>query len=122
MSQTRNVFGLLLLTLSLTGCVVAIGNGHGDGEDNWKERQGKNSRYINSLSIGASRAVVESDLGSADILEVFQRNGDDYRVLFYRTQRVNDDGRTTKNETTPLVFIDDKLVGWGDTAIEKATR
>jgi len=117
-----NVFGLLLLTLSLSGCVVAIGNGHGDGEDNWKERQGKNSRYINSLSIGESRAAIESDLGSADISEAFQGNGDDYRVLFYRTKRIDDDGRTTKNETTPLVFIDNKLVGWGDTAIEKATR
>lgn len=122
MSQMVKLFGVILLTISLSGCVVAIGNGHNDGEDNWKERQGKNSRYISSLNIGQSRSVIESDLGSADFSEAFQRDGNNYRVLFYRTKRIEDDGRTTKDETTPLVFIDNKLVGWGDTAIEKATQ
>ncbi len=115
------MFSTTLLTLSLTGCVIAIGNGQGD-EDNWDERQAKNARYISLMNLGQSRSIVESDLGSADFMEVFQRNGNNYRVLFYRTTRTEDDGRTTKDETTPLVFIDDKLVGWGDTAIEKATQ
>jgi len=30
-------------------------------------------------------------------------------------------GRTTKDETTPLVFVDGELVGWGESAIEYAT-
>lgn len=121
MSLLVKMFGTILITLSLTGCVIAIGNDHGD-EDNWEERQEKNARYISLLNLGQSRPVIESDLGSADFLEAFQRNGDNYRVLFYRTKRTQDDGRTSKDETTPLVFIEDQLVGWGDTAIEKATQ
>lgn len=121
MSLLLKMFGAILLTLSLTGCVIAIGNDRGD-EGNWEERQEKNARYISLLNLGQSRPAVESDLGAADFSEAFQRNGSSYRVLFYRTERTQDDGRTTKDETTPLVFIGDKLVGWGDTAIEKATQ
>jgi hypothetical protein len=34
--------------------------------------------------------------------------------LFYRTQRKHSDGETTRDETTPLVFRDNRLIGWGD--------
>ncbi|MFT7090937.1 MAG: hypothetical protein ACJAYW_000899, partial [Candidatus Azotimanducaceae bacterium] len=32
------------------------------------------------------------------------------------------DGQTTKDETTPMVFVGNKLVGYGATAVENATR
>jgi hypothetical protein len=42
-------------------------------------------------------------------------------VLLYRTRLVREDGRTTRDETTPLVFVDGELVGWGESAVENAT-
>jgi hypothetical protein len=41
------------------------------------------------------------------------------QVLYYRTRRVDDDGITTKNECTPLVFINNELVGWGELSLSK---
>jgi hypothetical protein len=46
--------------------------------------------------------------------EAFTDGDDEVRVLFYRTQRRHSDGDTTRDETTPLVFRNDLLVGWGD--------
>jgi len=33
--------------------------------------------------------------------------------LFYRTRRTEADGETSRDETTPLVFKNNELVGWG---------
>jgi hypothetical protein len=111
-----------LLTVTLSGCVIAIGGGGSDHDDGWKERQTRNSDYIRSLRLGQSRASTEADLGRADFIESFVRDGDEFTVLYYRTERVRDDGVTTIDETTPLVFVEGELVGWGHTAIDKATR
>ena len=40
------------------------------------------------------------------------------RVLFYRTNHKHSDGETTRDETTPLVFRNDQLVGWGTRVYE----
>ena len=113
----------LLLSTALSGCVIAIGNdgGNNDGAD-WQVRQDRNNRYISQLELGTSLRAVKLDLGEPDFNESFQRNGDTYQVIYYRTQRIHDDGKTTRDETTPFVFIDMTLVGWGHTAIDKATR
>nr|WP_238946885.1 DUF3192 domain-containing protein [Seongchinamella unica] len=34
------------------------------------------------------------------------------RVLFYRTERNKSDGATSRDETTLLVFRNDRLAGW----------
>ncbi|PKL94995.1 MAG: hypothetical protein CVV18_07155, partial [Gammaproteobacteria bacterium HGW-Gammaproteobacteria-8] len=49
--------------------------------------------------------------------EAFTIDGVAHRVLFYRTQRVEGDGVTTRDETTPLVFVEGRLAGWGETAL-----
>jgi len=36
------------------------------------------------------------------------KGDDEYRVLYYRTQRLHADGDTTKDETTPLIFKNEK--------------
>ncbi|TDJ39811.1 MAG: DUF3192 domain-containing protein [Gammaproteobacteria bacterium] len=123
MNRLIKLTGTLLLATSLSGCVIAIGNDAFDGEeDEWQQRQSRNVNYIQHLDLGRHIASIEADLGNADFVESFQRDGDDFRVLYYRTQRVHDDGKTTMDETTPLVFIDRELVGWGHSAIDKATR
>ena len=122
MNRLTQMTGTLLLATSLSGCVIAIGNDAFDNEEEWQQRQSRNINYIQHLDLGRGMASIEADLGNADFVESFQRDGDDFRVLYYRTQRVHDDGKTTMDETTPLVFIDRELVGWGHSAIDKATR
>jgi L-alanine-DL-glutamate epimerase-like enolase superfamily enzyme len=52
----------------------------------------------------------------------FMINGETIRVLYDRTHHSNSDGKTTRDESTLLMVIDDQLVGWGEITIEKATR
>lgn len=122
MNRFVQLTSTLLLATSLSGCVIAIGNSAFDTEEEWKQRQDRNANYIHHLDLGQSMASIESDLGDPDFIESFRRDGDAFRVLYYRTQRVHDDGRTTMDETTPLVFVNRELVGWGRSAIDKATR
>jgi hypothetical protein len=46
-------------------------------------------------------------------------DGATYQVLYYRTHRTHSDGETTKDETTPLVFKDSALIGWGMDALAR---
>ncbi|MCZ6854507.1 MAG: DUF3192 domain-containing protein [Gammaproteobacteria bacterium] len=122
MNRFIQLTAIVLSATLLSGCVIAIGNDAFDADEDWQERQEKNAAYIQHLDLGRSVASVESELGAPDFVESFQRDGDVFRVLYYRTQRIHDDRRTTMDETTPLVFIDRDLVGWGVSAIDKATR
>lgn len=110
------------LTLALTtGCVITVNTDDEYKENNWKSRQSRNERAINRMELGRSEASIVRELGEPDFVDAFVRAGQKFRVLYYRTHRVSDDGLTTRNETTPLVFIDGVLVGWGDAAIDHAT-
>lgn len=109
-----------LLALCCTACVII------DGErvdlDDWREAQRDNREAISQLEIGASRASVVDRLGTPADSEAFQQDGEEIRVLFYRTRHRNADGDTTRDETTPLVFRDDRLVGWGQAVYEGIRR
>ncbi|MFT5209022.1 MAG: hypothetical protein ACI9CE_000740 [Flavobacterium sp.] len=123
MTQILKISSFILLLSTLAGCVVAIGNdGYDDGEDGWEHRQEKNLRYINGLDLGTSMNVVEADLGTPDFSDSFQRDGEVFNVIYYRTQHRESDGETSRDETTPLVFIGKSLVGWGELAIEQANN
>ncbi|MEE4278227.1 MAG: DUF3192 domain-containing protein, partial [Halieaceae bacterium] len=78
-----------------------------------REDQRANREAIAGLALGTSRADVLRDLGTPIDSEAFDRDGEEVRVLFYRTQRRHGDGETTRDETTPLVFENDRLIGWG---------
>jgi len=107
----------------VSGCVVAVNTGDYDEDSgSWQKRQKANREAIAEMSLGRSQSDVEMEMGEPDFTESFQRNGDEYVVLYYRTHRVDGDGETTKDETTPLVFIDGRLVGWGESAVKHATR
>lgn len=122
MNRFIQLIAILLLAITLSGCVIAIGTDSFDGWADWHERQGRNTSYIRHLHLGRSLSSIEADLGAPDFNESFNRDGESFQVFYYRTQRIHDDGRTTIDETTPLVFIDGELVGWGHSAIDKATR
>ena len=112
-----------LLGLMLSGCVLSIHDDDGDWNndgDHWRARQERNKQAIDHLELGRSVSSVIDELGEPDMTEAFRRDGQPYKVLLYRTSRVHGDGRTSRDETTPLVFADGKLVGWGQSAIDNA--
>lgn len=114
---------LLALTGLLTGCVVAIGDKDyesSDGADNeWRKVQRENLAQINQFEPGMAFNNVISRLGNPDFTEFLVKDGEQVQVLFYRTQHKRSDGKTTKDECTPLVFINNQLHSWGDKAYQQ---
>jgi outer membrane protein assembly factor BamE (lipoprotein component of BamABCDE complex) len=106
-----SLVGLLLTTLS--GCISINGSHHGDGKD-WKDNQESNRRVISELALGTERSNVLTRLGTPSFSEAFVKDDEQYNVLFYRTHLTKSDGKTTKDETTPLIFKNDTLIGWGN--------
>ena len=50
--------------------------------------------------------------------EVHEMGSDKIEILYYATNIKNTDGLITKDELTPLVLVDDFLVGWGWTYLD----
>ena len=111
---------LLAATLSLSGCVIAVGD-HSDGDSSdYKKTETRNRTSIAQLALGTAIGEVQMQLGTPDFTDAFTTKAGEYRVLRYRTQHLHSDGKTTYDETTPLVFLDRKLVGIGEAAYGKA--
>ncbi|MBA3989069.1 DUF3192 domain-containing protein [Aliidiomarina maris] len=82
----------------------------------WQEREIFNRKYISRLELGERKESVLRLLGPPDISEAHESDQGDILVLFYRTQHVRSDGMTTRDETTPLIFREDRLLAWGESA------
>ncbi|GGZ02006.1 MULTISPECIES: DUF3192 domain-containing protein [Shewanella] len=119
--MNKALFPLLgLASLGLTACVVNVG-GDEDWHDNnsWQALQHKNQQLISQLELGMSQQKVQEIMGPADFSEAFMAHGEAVQVLYYRTQHVHSDGKTTKDECTPVIFKQHLLLGWGDKAYEQ---
>jgi hypothetical protein len=114
--QLPKLLALPIVLLSLTGCVIVSGE-HGWNSGDWQDEQRENRRVISTLEIGMERGDVVSRLGTPSFSEAYSREGDEYRVLYFRTQHRHSDGETSRDETTPLVFRNDTLIGWGDDVV-----
>lgn len=104
------------MILSLTGCITVHESWEGSDSSDWYKRERSNREEISRLVMGMDQQQVLIRLGQPDFSEAYQADGAEFNVLFYRTHRVRSDGMTTKDETTPVVFRDGELIGWGDTA------
>lgn len=113
---------VMAVSLSMSGCVISIDDGDYDNgyssHSSWKEEQRENRKHIARLSLGESKEEVLNTMGKAAFNEALQKDGSDYQLLWYRTQHVDSDGVTTKDECTPLIFKSNELIGWGDTALD----
>lgn len=118
----KKILLLLPLTISLSGCIIVADGSDWDGDNssNWRAEQNKNRSKITNLTLGLHRTEVIEQMGSPSFSEAFTtENGASYQVLYYRTHREHGDGETTKDETTALVFETDKLIGWGNDALQR---
>ena len=116
----KSFFKLSTITLLLSflgGCISINGSHNWDGD--WEDTQKVNRKYISELTIGTQRSAVLMHLDTPSYSEAFVQDGREYNVLFYRTHHVSSDGDTTKDETTPLIFENDKLMGWGHEVLAK---
>ena len=126
--MNRNLKAALIaipLTFSLTGCVIVSTDDDtradwlSDSGSNWKKEQKENKRKIADLEVGDSFKDVRNTLGTPEFNEAFVDGDQSYQVLFYRTRHRHSDGETSKDECTPLIFVDSKLVSWGEKAYTK---
>lgn len=119
----KSVLALIVaapLTLGLTGCVISVDGDDWDGHHvDWEDREYKNRKIISELALDSDSDQVRARLGVPDFNETFMGGDDQYNVLYYRTQRMHGDGKTTKDECTPLVFKNGMLVGWGESALQR---
>ena len=110
--QVRNYLAALAALLIVGGCSIDV---HSDGYANDNDPDAsRNRRQMQSLQIGMGLGEAAEIMGELDFSEAFVRDNQHYRVLFFRTQRLHADGNTTRDETTPVVFIDGHVSGWGD--------
>ena len=109
------VAALFGLSLGLSGCVISV-DGKYDDQSGWQNKEQKNRQHISQLQQNASYEEILNRMGIADFNEFHSKGDDTYQVLYYRTQRIEGDGVTTKDECTPLVFKNGALAGWGETA------
>jgi hypothetical protein len=121
--RTQPAVLLVLMLCLLSGCIISVRDGPHDWDDDgddWRNRQQRNQELIDQLTLGRSLDSIAVDFGEPDFSESFVRNDRQFRALFYRTRLLHEDGRTTRDETTPLVFVGGELVGWGESAMEHA--
>lgn len=103
--------GVFAAASLLSGCVIVVdGDKKITTEPSTSQIEKNNRAAIAGLNLGHSPQHVLTLLGTPD----FDEQIGDYRVLYYRTQRVTKDGLTTKDECTPLVFEENALIGWGE--------
>ena len=111
------VAALFGLSLGLSGCVISVdSDGEYGNQSGWQDKEQKNRKYVSQLQQDASYDEILNRMGVADFNELYVEGEDTYQVLYYRTQRIDGDGVTTKDECTPLVFKNSALVGWGENA------
>ncbi|HSG50652.1 MAG TPA: DUF3192 domain-containing protein [Rheinheimera sp.] len=108
-----------VLAVSLSGCVIAVDGDHDYNDDsNWKKTQRYNQEQVNKLQMGMSADDIRTLMGAPDFSESFNKDGETVQVLFYRTHHAKSDGKTTKEECTPLIFKQNLLTGWGEKAYQ----
>lgn len=98
--------------LAFVAVVVLVYEPTPDDMD-WEDRQAYNNAKLTELSIGQPIEQIKTLLGKADFSEAKSSNNDTLQVLFYRTHHSKSDGETTRDECTPLLFKNNKLIAWG---------
>lgn len=128
-----------LTSAPVLALLIAVGFGSGSCRapgPTLEEVRLENRERMGQLAVGMSKAEVLEKMGEETILTYEQRDrglmrhgpkveqpsrtetvqtvsGVDLEVLWYYTEYVTDDAEVWRDETSPLVFQDDRLIGWG---------
>ena len=84
----------------------------------WEDREAYNKVQISKLELGLQKKQILELLGSPDITEAKRIDNTEFQVMFYRTQHKKADGITTEDECTPLLFENNELIAWGESAYQ----
>jgi len=122
MNKLRLAFAFIMVA-SLSGCIIVDGNVKNWDEDfsssDWEHQQKDNREKISNLNLGDSYDMVKALMGSPSFTDALDVDGEQYNILYYRTHHKHSDGDTTRDETTPLIFKNKKLMGWGKDVLNK---
>ncbi|GGI94426.1 DUF3192 domain-containing protein [Shewanella hanedai] len=99
--------------LAFVAVVVVVYDPTPDEMD-WEDRQTYINAQLSEITLGQSLVEIKTLLGKADFSEARVANENTIQVLFYRTHHMKSDGETTRDECTPLLFKDQKLIAWGE--------
>ena len=123
MNAPLRLLSVVCVSAVLSGCVIVAGDVDEFDRDgyrtNWQSIEKDNRAKIARLTLGADYDSIVKTMGQPNFSEAYESNGSQFQILFYRTHRVESDGETTKDETTPLVFKDQRLIGWGQDALQR---
>ncbi|TMO54644.1 DUF3192 domain-containing protein [Pseudoalteromonas phenolica] len=113
-----------LSTPLLSGCIVAVsddgvetGWGKNYNGESWQYQQKENRKTISKLDLGADYNQVLEQLPTPDFTELVRKEEGVYKVIYIATNSKHSDGKVTKDECTPLVFKNEKLIGFGQSAL-----
>ncbi|QSX32533.1 DUF3192 domain-containing protein [Shewanella avicenniae] len=108
------IIGAIFLSYLAFVAVIMLVYEPSPDDMSWEDRQAYNRGKISELHLGDPLAQVQLAMGHADFSEAKLFDGKKMLVLFYQTQRTVSDGLITRDECTPLLFVDEQLVAWGD--------
>jgi outer membrane protein assembly factor BamE (lipoprotein component of BamABCDE complex) len=75
----------------------------------------KNQNNLLKLQKGMAKEEVIRVMGKPDFHEVYETlYGHTLVIAYYYTHHQKFDGQITKDECTPVVIKNEKLIGWGD--------
>ena len=81
-----------------------------------------NNLNLISVKIGDSRDTLNRKMGTPKRNEQYSNDGKITEVWFYRTSRIGDGGLESDAEYTPVVIVDDKVIGWGRKFYDNSIR
>ncbi|NRB24951.1 DUF3192 domain-containing protein [Shewanella sp.] len=112
-SKVPIIIGSIFAAYTAFVTVVVLVYEPSPDEMHWEDRQVYNNSQLTDITIGQSLSDIKLLMGKADFSEAKITGDVALQVLFYRTHHAQSDGVTTRDECTPLLFKDQKLIAWG---------
>lgn len=112
------IIGLFITYVAFVAVIMVFYKPTPDEMD-WEDRQAYNQAMLTDLSIGQPIEDIKVIFGKADFSEAKVSDNDTLQILFYRTHHKTSDGQTSKEECTPLLFKQGKLIAWGESSYQQ---